>query len=179
MILEVSKDSSTHNDFKNKMKDGNIIVLYYANWCGYCQMMKPEWDKFKSQCNSKYNVAEVESEYLDQTGFNDEVEGFPTIKYYDAKRNMIKFEGDRTADSFLKFMKDNAETVEQEKNNNKTNSEKNSKSKKTKSKSKKSGKVKKSKKTKKGKTVKSKTLKLANTKPVDKNELKDFMANYK
>ena len=42
------------------------MVLYYADWCGHCQTMKPEWQKVVNKMKNKnnVNVAEVESNHI-------------------------------------------------------------------------------------------------------------------
>lgn len=141
MIVEVVKpDHQLYDKFNTLLKKGNVIVLYYANWCGHCQNMKPEWEAFKSKCKKdpKYkhlHVAEVESEFIDNTKAVNEVQGFPTIKFY--KKNttgsevapeVIDFQEDRNVNNFLNFtekntVKDNkdVEVVEQKVNNNSMN----------------------------------------------------------
>jgi thiol-disulfide isomerase/thioredoxin len=121
MIIEVVKpDTKLYNRFNRLLKQGNIIVLYYANWCPHCVNMKPEWDAFKTKCESdpKYShlkVAEVESEHISNTNAATEAEGFPTIKFY--KKNntsknipteVVDFQEERTVDNLLKFTEANS-----------------------------------------------------------------------
>jgi thiol-disulfide isomerase/thioredoxin len=121
MIIEVDKaDPKLYSKFNSLLKDGNIIVLYYANWCGHCQSMKPEWDKFKKICktNPKYShlqVADVESEHIGNTNAVNEVHGFPTIKYYnknsttkDIPEQSIDYQDERVADKFINFANSNS-----------------------------------------------------------------------
>ena len=37
---------------KNNKKNKIIIGLIYANWCGHCQALKPEWKKMKNRIKS-------------------------------------------------------------------------------------------------------------------------------
>ena len=39
-----------------KKKNGYTLVCkIYANWCGHCQQLKPEWDTMKSLIKNKEN----------------------------------------------------------------------------------------------------------------------------
>ena len=35
------------------LKDGDWMVLYYAEWCGHCNAMKPEWEKVVDMLTKK------------------------------------------------------------------------------------------------------------------------------
>jgi thiol-disulfide isomerase/thioredoxin len=146
MIVEVDNPNpQLYSKFNSLLKNGNVIVLYYANWCGHCQSMKPEWDRFKEMCKSdpKYShlqVAEVESEHIANTNASEEAEGFPTIKFY--KKNTssnnvpdeaIYYQDERVADKFMDFATTNTlkEHVDKQLNNN-SNSRPNNKGKKSK-----------------------------------------------
>ena len=124
MIVEVNSKNKI-NDFNKSVKGGNIIVLYYADWCGYCQMMKPDWDDFKKQSKAKYphlRIAEVESTHIPQTDFANEVGSYPTIKFYKKNTNnlpvpeSINYEGERKAKDLLNFAINN-DTTSTDKNN--------------------------------------------------------------
>jgi thiol-disulfide isomerase/thioredoxin len=56
-----------HNLTKKNVKGPVIIGLVYANWCGHCQSLKPEWETMKqnmmrspSYRNSSYKFVEIE-----------------------------------------------------------------------------------------------------------------------
>jgi thiol-disulfide isomerase/thioredoxin len=97
-------------DFSKKLKGGNWIVLYYADWCGHCQAMKPEWQKVvgKLKDSGKINIADVKSEVIDQLEHKPQIEGFPTIKIYNNGKETAKFEDERSADKIEKFAIDNS-----------------------------------------------------------------------
>lgn len=133
----VVKDKQTGQQLQDLIKGpGNVIVLYYADWCGHCVRFKPEWAKFKSQMARKHpnmcTVAEVEQSHLNNVP-SAQVQGYPTIKFYrpmaaPAKTanvpgfnfianmlggaaasgsNEVPFEGNRTVNDLIQFVKDN------------------------------------------------------------------------
>ena len=81
-------------DFDNELKlkkDGKIVILYFANWCGHCQHLKPDYQKLADSANG-FTVAAVDAdnnegliEKIQSMGDNAEyqVQGFPTIVSYD------------------------------------------------------------------------------------------------
>jgi hypothetical protein len=156
MYLKVDSPNKASN-LSNLMKDGNWIVLYYANWCGHCNTMKPEWQKVISRmkthntnCNSNntnksiINIADIESSHIDHLPEKPEIAGFPTIKMYNSGNEIANFEDERIADKIHQF------AILNSKNTNTTKSKRKSKLRKSKSKSKsKSKKTRKSSKSKK------------------------------
>lgn len=88
------------------------IVLYYADWCHHCQMMKPEWEKFKAvytksaeHIKKNYgvslNIENYESEKDKLKIDPNTVQGFPTIHIIEGN-NIINYDGERTASALLK-----------------------------------------------------------------------------
>lgn len=128
MIVEVGgEENHTITDFDKAIKNGNIIVLFYANWCGYCQMMKPNWDKFKTECNDKHkniNIAEVESSMMSESKYAKHAQGYPTIAFFHKnKTEPTIFDGPRESKSLLEFAMKNTITpkTHNTKKNNHTN----------------------------------------------------------
>ena len=53
MNIKVNSPNDALN-LSNLLKDGNWMVLYYAEWCSHCKSMKPEWKKaVDNVCNNK------------------------------------------------------------------------------------------------------------------------------
>jgi thiol-disulfide isomerase/thioredoxin len=82
------KDKQSTPTFKKAISDGNIIVLYHADWCGYCQRFKPVWEELKKKLTNGRNpmchIGEVESANMHHLP-NVEVRSYPTILFYKQK----------------------------------------------------------------------------------------------
>lgn len=94
---------------ETKMKKGDWVVNYHADYCGHCQRMKPEWERFvnKMKKNRNINIADIESKMIPQMKEQPTIIGFPTIKYYHNNRDVADHDGDRTCDGFEQFTKKN------------------------------------------------------------------------
>jgi thiol-disulfide isomerase/thioredoxin len=60
------------------------ITLYYAEWCGHCKRLKPDWDKFKQYVkdnNLPITIKEVEATELSNESeeIKNKISGFPTL----------------------------------------------------------------------------------------------------
>jgi protein disulfide-isomerase-like protein len=109
MYLKVLSNDDASN-LSNLLKDGNWMVLYYAEWCGHCQSMKPEWEKLveKMKDSKQVNLADVKSDVIDSLKQKPQIEGFPTIKMYNKGKEVAKFEDERSVEKMEKFANDNA-----------------------------------------------------------------------
>lgn len=64
-----------------------IIGKVYANWCGYCKMLKPEWDILKENIKGNKNIQIQEVEIEEKKKMNQlkkkypklMIKGYPTI----------------------------------------------------------------------------------------------------
>lgn len=114
-------DNNNLNDFNRKMKTGNMIVWYFAPWCGHCKMMEPEWNKFMSFKNShpvlskSLNCARVSDSILPH--LHDKyrsISGFPTIKFYkngnQTPHGEFESHMPRTSENFKEFTLNNLNT---------------------------------------------------------------------
>ena len=108
MYVKVASSNDAIN-LSNLLKDGDWMVLYYADWCGHCQHMKPEWQKVvnKMKSSNMVNVAEIESSHIGDLVNKPQVNGFPTIKMYNSGVEKANFEDERVADKMEKFAMSN------------------------------------------------------------------------
>lgn len=112
MYMNVASPSDAQN-FSSMLKKGDWLVLYYADWCGHCKDMKPEWHKtvqnLKSS-NKHINVGEVESTHIPNLVHKPAIAGYPTIKMYNHGKEVANFsdEQPRISQNFTKFAMDNS-----------------------------------------------------------------------
>ena len=52
MYINVGSSGDALN-LSNLLKDGDWMVLYYAEWCGHCVAMEENWNKFIEMNNNK------------------------------------------------------------------------------------------------------------------------------
>jgi len=85
-------------------KEKNVLIMFYAPWCGHCKSLMPVWDQLGAKyADSDYVVAKMDStvnEIPDMAVFS-----FPTIKLYRKGDNTdAEFNGERTVEGVTKFL---------------------------------------------------------------------------
>jgi protein disulfide-isomerase A1 len=89
----------------------DVLVEFYAPWCGHCKALAPKYDDLASQYaasefKDKVVIAKVDATLNDVP---DEIQGFPTIKLYPAgaKDAPVTYQGSRTVEDLANFVKEN------------------------------------------------------------------------
>ena len=91
----------------------DVLVKYYAPWCGHCKRLAPIYEQVADILQSdkklkdKVILADLDHEANDVDGVD--IKGYPTIILYPAKKGAkpIQFEGMRSIEGFLSFLKEN------------------------------------------------------------------------
>lgn len=104
MHIKVINLASAQN-LMDRMRSGNWIILYYADWCGHCQDFKPEWERLKSMVPPHINTAEAESEIIPQMPMQPNIQGYPTMKLYTNNRDLGDYSGERSSAAILTHLK--------------------------------------------------------------------------
>lgn len=114
--MEVVNDNNA-SKFNSNHKKGMWLVWYFADWCGHCHSMKPEWDSLKNNNTHNVNLAKVRDDYQNKIGLDAPVQGYPTIILVKNGKVAKTFSGERTADSFNSFIEENSTMQERNANN--------------------------------------------------------------
>ena len=83
-----------------------IVGKVYANWCGHCQSLKPEWKKMKQSIpKGSVRLIEIEesetgkrAQFEKTNNVTLDVNGFPTIFKIQPGKPVEYYSGERTAE---------------------------------------------------------------------------------
>jgi len=113
LLRLVSLGSGVGEGFENnsygETNDRGTFTLYYADWCPHCHAVLPLFKEFAksgyvSVNNKRVKVFLKEEKELEK-GKDPEITGFPTFLYSDSARKIVPYEGPRTAEGFMEFLK--------------------------------------------------------------------------
>merc|ERR1712004_470426 len=83
----------------------NVLVEFYAPWCGHCKQLAPIWDKLGEKYADHANIVIAKMDSTANELEEIKVQGFPTIKLIKAGDNsIVDFDGERTEAGFTKFL---------------------------------------------------------------------------
>merc|ERR1712097_225441 len=92
--------------------DTDVLVEFYAPWCGHCKKLAPIYDELatKYKDNEKLIIAKMDSTANEVESVS--IQGFPTLKFFPADATEpMDYDGARDLDGFVTFLEANAKSL--------------------------------------------------------------------
>jgi len=101
--VKVLVGKNFHDVAMNPEKD--VLVEFYAPWCGHCKQLTPIWDKLGEKYADHESIVIAKMDSTVNELEEVKVQGFPTIKLFKKGSNeVVDYNGDRTEEGFTKFL---------------------------------------------------------------------------
>ena len=92
---------------KDESKD--VLVKYYAPWCGHCKALAPTWDQLAADTKDIADlvIAKFDATVNEVAGL--EIRGYPTLKFYPKdNKDGVDYSGGRELDEIKKWLGENS-----------------------------------------------------------------------
>jgi thiol-disulfide isomerase/thioredoxin len=97
--------------YENNMLGGSThkpsLILYKADWCGYCKKFNPEWEQLKknhSNSNSNINFKVYDSNIHKKIINEEKITGYPTIHFINRTGGKLEYNGPRDVQNINEFL---------------------------------------------------------------------------
>lgn len=82
----------------------NVLVEFYAPWCGHCKQLAPIWDKLGEKYKDHADIIVAKMDSTANEVEEVKIQSFPTIKYFPKEGGVVDYKGGRGYDDFVKFL---------------------------------------------------------------------------
>jgi len=97
------------------MEEGkDVLVEFYAPWCGHCKKLAPIWDELGEHFKENEKIVIAKIDMTANELETVQVRGFPTLKLFKADNTVEDYKGGRELKDFIKFLDPSAEVEEVE-----------------------------------------------------------------
>jgi len=98
------------DEYNNLIPKKHVIVLYYMDNCGFCDLLKPKWDRFEKRAKKNHKkdddfvIARVNSNHIKGVDGDSDVIGYPTIMHLLDGKKHSEFNGERSEDALEEYL---------------------------------------------------------------------------
>lgn len=96
-------------NFLDTVNSHNVLIKYYAPWCGHCKKLEPIYKDLAAKYNipnSDVLIAKFDATMNDvPLEVTDLIQGFPTLKFHrKSATGSVHYAGDRNLDTLIEFI---------------------------------------------------------------------------
>jgi len=84
----------------------NVLVEYYAPWCGHCKKLAPIWDELAAEFDNDPEIVIAKMDSTENEVANVNIRGYPTLFFYPAgeKKSSLPYSGAREFADLKEFV---------------------------------------------------------------------------
>ena len=101
--MALKKNFSSFNDLLANC-DRPVLVDFYANWCGPCQMMSPILEEVGAKMKDRLQIVKIDTEKYPQLASQYQIQALPTLVLFKDGKAIERIEGVRQAPQLIAYL---------------------------------------------------------------------------
>lgn len=88
------------------LNQAEILIEFYAPWCGHCKKLAPEYSKAAKKLKDRsppIHIAKIDATVNKNLSEKYDIQGFPTLKYFIGSKP-VDYQGGKTEDSIVSWV---------------------------------------------------------------------------
>lgn len=98
----------TEENFRDEIKNGVVLVDFYAEWCGPCKMLGPILEEVAGQVKGKARIGKLDIEKAQQVTSDFQVTSVPTLILFKDGEEIDRVVGLKDADTLSSMIESEA-----------------------------------------------------------------------
>ena len=98
----------TDANFGDEVKNGVVLVDFWATWCAPCRMMAPEFEKAAALLEPNVRLAKVDTEQAQRLAQRFDIRSIPTLAMFRGGREVARQAGAMNAAQIAAWVKANS-----------------------------------------------------------------------
>lgn len=94
------------NSFEDMLSGSDLPVLvdFYAEWCGPCQLMVPILEQVNAQLTGKMKIVKIDTEKYPELATEYEISALPTLVLFKGREPVDRIEGAMSAPQLVQHL---------------------------------------------------------------------------
>jgi len=103
--MTITNDEQLNEAINN---DKATLILFSADWCGPCKMLKPTLEKIEESFSESYNFVKVDISEVEETTKRFNIKNIPTCVITKAGKEIGRFSGVRSEIQIKNFLEESS-----------------------------------------------------------------------
>jgi len=94
----------TEDTFESEIKNGIVLVDFYADWCGPCRMIAPHLEALSVELKDQASIVKLDVDHAQRIASTYEVTSIPTLILFKDGKEAGRIVGVRDAKALKEFI---------------------------------------------------------------------------